>query len=600
MAEVTISTKVEAPDISSLQNLTKELKAAKSAALNGDGQAAKRVAELKDKIDDLKDATQTFQGSGVEKLKNSFGLLTDGFKNFDSDKVKIAFKGIGQAMSAVPIFLLVEGITALIENFDVVVEKFKEFFNIQSDGEKAVKALNAEIERQKDLNKAASSAYENEIKILEAQGASSAKIIAKKRELNALKIRELEIDTELQKKKIEEIFLNDSLIESTTKFNIALQRKLGNNKAADLLEKALFKDKIERAKTETDKLKENAIAIANLKTEIRVEEIKNDVEVQKKRDENRKKNIDESQKEADELFQQLSRRQDAEDKLNAEARKREKEAKEAAAKAEAERLKQIEANNIKVQEDAVNELKNVLALRVQVAEAGSQDQLNALLNQLETEKQLTLAKYDEGTEERLLLEQKFQSQKDQLITDYRNKQFKEDLQVATDGFTALQGLSDTYFTLKQAQEQEGTEEYERNAKKQFEINKALQLGTAVITGIQSILAITSVPDFTLGVATAIRIAAQVALNVASIAKIATTKYKSTSSAGGGVPKLSTGGGGGGNVNPSQPNIPAPKPQDSTQFDEQGNRINSQPIIVKVSEINDTQSRVARVKEQSVF
>lgn len=600
MAEVTISTKVEAPDISSLQNLTKELKAAKSAALNGDGQAAKRVAELKDKIDDLKDATQTFQGSGVEKLKNSFGLLTDGFKNFDSDKVKIAFKGIGSAMSAVPIFLLVEGITALIENFDVVVEKFKEFFNIQSDGEKAVKALNAEIERQKDLNKAASSAYENEIKILEAQGASSAKIIAKKRELNALKIRELEIDTELQKKKIEEIFLNDSLIESTTKFNIALQRKLGNNKAADLLEKALFKDKIERAKTETDKLKENAIAIANLKTEIRVEEIKNDVEVQKKRDENRKKNIDESQKEADELFQQLSRRQDAEDKLNAEARKREKEAKEAAAKAEAERLKQIEANNIKVQEDAVNELKNVLALRVQVAEAGSQDQLNALLNQLETEKQLTLAKYDEGTEERLLLEQKFQSQKDQLITDYRNKQFKEDLQVATDGFTALQGLSDTYFTLKQAQEQEGTEEYERNAKKQFEINKALQLGTAVITGIQSILAITSVPDFTLGVATAIRIAAQVALNVASIAKIATTKYKSTSSAGGGVPKLSTGGGGGGNVNPSQPNIPAPKPQDSTQFDEQGNRINSQPIIVKVSEINDTQSRVARVKEQSVF
>lgn len=600
MAEVTISTKVEDPDISSLQNLTKELKAAKSAALNGDGQAAKRVAELKDKIDDLKDATQTFQGSGVEKLKNSFGLLTDGFKNFDSDKVKIAFKGIGSAMSAVPIFLLVEGITALIENFDVVVEKFKEFFNIQSDGEKAVKALNAEIERQKDLNKAASSAYENEIKILEAQGASSAKIIAKKRELNALKIRELEIDTELQKKKIEEIFLNDSLIESTTKFNIALQRKLGNNKAADLLEKALFKDKIERAKTETDKLKENAIAIANLKTEIRVEEIKNDVEVQKKRDENRKKNIDESQKEADELFQQLSRRQDAEDKLNAEARKREKEAKEAAAKAEAERLKQIEDNNIKVQEDAVNELKNVLALRVQVAEAGSQDQLNALLNQLETEKQLTLAKYDEGTEERLLLEQKFQSQKDQLITDYRNKQFKEDLQVATDGFTALQGLSDTYFTLKQAQEQEGTEEYERNAKKQFEINKALQLGTAVITGIQSILAITSVPDFTLGVATAIRIAAQVALNVASIAKIATTKYKSTSSAGGGVPKLSTGGGGGGNVNPSQPNIPAPKPQDSTQFDDQGNRINSQPIIVKVSEINDTQSRVARVKEQSVF
>ena len=47
----------------SLAELKKELKAAQSAALNGDGVAAKRVAELKDKLDDLKDATKTLQGS---------------------------------------------------------------------------------------------------------------------------------------------------------------------------------------------------------------------------------------------------------------------------------------------------------------------------------------------------------------------------------------------------------------------------------------------------------------------------------------------------------------------------------------------------------
>lgn len=102
----------------SVAQLRNELKAAQSAALNGDGKAAKRVAELKDRMEDLKDETRSLQGSGIEKLKSSFGLLTDGFKNFDGDKISTAFKGIGGAMKAIPILLIVEGIRYLIENFD--------------------------------------------------------------------------------------------------------------------------------------------------------------------------------------------------------------------------------------------------------------------------------------------------------------------------------------------------------------------------------------------------------------------------------------------------------------------------------------------------
>ena len=101
-----------------VENIRKELTKAKAAALNGDGAAAKRVAELTDKMEDLKDETRSLQGSGVEKLKNSFGLLTDGFKNFDGGKIATAFKGIGSAMKAIPILLIVEGIRYMIENFD--------------------------------------------------------------------------------------------------------------------------------------------------------------------------------------------------------------------------------------------------------------------------------------------------------------------------------------------------------------------------------------------------------------------------------------------------------------------------------------------------
>jgi hypothetical protein len=118
-SKVVITTEVKTGDsLNSLKNLKKELKEAQAAALNGDGKAAKRVAELKDRMDDLTDATKTFQGSGVERATSSLNLLGDGFKNLDLDKVKTGFKGLGAAMAAVPIFLIVEGITYLIQNFE--------------------------------------------------------------------------------------------------------------------------------------------------------------------------------------------------------------------------------------------------------------------------------------------------------------------------------------------------------------------------------------------------------------------------------------------------------------------------------------------------
>ena len=76
----------------SLKQLKQELKEAKSAALNGDGAAAKKIAELTDRMDDLRDATRSMQGSGVEQAKTSLSMLGEGFKNLDFDKIKTAFK----------------------------------------------------------------------------------------------------------------------------------------------------------------------------------------------------------------------------------------------------------------------------------------------------------------------------------------------------------------------------------------------------------------------------------------------------------------------------------------------------------------------------
>ena len=105
-------------EINSLKDLKQAKKDATDAFLRGDKDAAKAIADLKDKTEDLTDATQTLKGSGVEKLNGSFAQLSDGFKNFDTEKIKTGFKGIGSAMAAIPILLIVEGFKYLIENFD--------------------------------------------------------------------------------------------------------------------------------------------------------------------------------------------------------------------------------------------------------------------------------------------------------------------------------------------------------------------------------------------------------------------------------------------------------------------------------------------------
>ena len=103
--------------------------------------AGKKLADLKDKIGDLNDSTKTFSGSGVEKLTSSFGLLGEGIGNFDFDKIKTGFKGVGAAMSAIPIFLIIEGLKLLWDNFD----KITAMFDTTTASEKALAEATKEV-----------------------------------------------------------------------------------------------------------------------------------------------------------------------------------------------------------------------------------------------------------------------------------------------------------------------------------------------------------------------------------------------------------------------------------------------------------------------
>lgn len=116
--------------IESMKDLKAAIKAAKdeqlkAASVYGESskefiEASKNVSKLKDKVEDLNDSTKSLKGSGVEKVTESFSQLGEGLRNLDTDKIKTGFRGIGAAMSAIPIFLLIEGLKYLVENFDEV------------------------------------------------------------------------------------------------------------------------------------------------------------------------------------------------------------------------------------------------------------------------------------------------------------------------------------------------------------------------------------------------------------------------------------------------------------------------------------------------
>ncbi len=115
----------------------------------GDGAGFKKLSQAindtEGKLGDLNDSFNTLKGSGVERLTSSFGLLKEGFLSFDSDKIGTAFKGVGAAMSAIPIFLLIEGVKALIDNFDVVVDVFKSFTAEAQTQAKTLRELNSNL-----------------------------------------------------------------------------------------------------------------------------------------------------------------------------------------------------------------------------------------------------------------------------------------------------------------------------------------------------------------------------------------------------------------------------------------------------------------------
>ena len=352
----------------SIAGIRKSIKALKSEALSvgeagkGFKQLQNAANDLQDKLDDLGDSAKTLKGTGVEKLTSSFNLLKESFASGDIDKAKIAFNGLGSAMSAIPIFLLIEGIKLLIENFDKVLDFVENLGSSTSESERKIKKLNNTLEETKTLNKTLIPELENRIKLLEAEGASSEKLLKAKNDLFNAQKKELSLQVRINIEKAKAILQNYDLQEQYLIQSANVAEALGQEKEAEKYRKAADLSRKKRAEEYIQAAKEGIQAINDINTEAKVEQIKyNKEEVKSAKDTAKEKSEIKSKAEKDSQAESKKLRDQElleKIKFNTDIQ----EADEEQAEKEKEQLNKIEADKKEIKDAADAKALNASAL----------------------------------------------------------------------------------------------------------------------------------------------------------------------------------------------------------------------------------------------
>ena len=180
------------------------------------------------------------------------------------------------------------------------------------------------------------------------------------------------------------------------------------------------------------------------------------------------------------------------------------------------------------------------------------------------------------------------------------KNINEGFDTAKEALGAITSMQEITTRNKLKGVKKGSIEEEAILKQQFEQQKKMNLAMAAINGAQAILAILSVPDFTLGIASGIRIAASIAATAASISAISSTSFEG----GGNTPSPPPG-----NTPPSNtgqmatPNLFGSNNNANNVGGENQNSNSSTPnftvtAVVSETEMTTVQKRVNRIQQNA--
>ena len=509
------------------------------------------AAALNKRIDAV---NQTLGGSETERAEMGYAKLQESFKKLDFKGIAQGFSILKTAIAATGVMLLVQGVTYLYENFDKLSQGSGGLAKaLRFVGDIITDILNV---GEKMLNWITDTIGLTSQLERDMESMSKAAIDGFKASKEALGEQTAEMDRNIKVAK--------AMGKNTVEMEIEKQKAIIETNKQYLLQ--LQQMSKTRAITEEERklVKEAAKAIKDANAEITIIET------------NAKKEKDEKEKAAAE------KRKADRQKANDEALKAQQEG--------ADRLWEEWLAEQKREEEYIK--KRAEEERIMIEEA---DAFQRQVLQEQEDDRFQAWKNAEELREKEKLGWKTLEQ--------------EKYNIALGGLQAVQNLSDMYFLFKSKNLKKGSKEEEEAAKKAFQVNKALQLSTAIVSGFQAVQ-----NAYTTGLASPIMtvfpayatLQAVIAgvTSAANIAKIASATYSPSASGGGAVEAPS-----GGNVPiPAPPTVNTPGANvEGTRFDQEGNKINNQqtPTIqvnatVGVDEISSKQNRVQVLENQSKF
>jgi uncharacterized membrane protein YgcG len=648
--------------LNGIAQIRSELKALKGELANATdpAQMAKLAEEAGALSDQLKDANEQAavfaSGSRFEQTSNAFGLMQSQLMSMDFEgaatsaklfagnlgkidgkTISSGLKGIGSTLKTVggaflklgaqilinPIFLIAAAVVAIVAGLYILADKlgwvtkfidflaaaFKPLIDMVKwlldalgitsfAADEALAKTSKQLEEEKQKRLEVLGVIDNKIALLDAEGKST---LALRIERN--KYLQEEIDQNLKLLEVmDNNFLNQtSLYKETVKENKAKAQEIKveevklnqeviseGKKAADA-QKAFLAERLAATRLIQD------LQLGVMQDGVEKELLANQYKYERLREDlakNEKLNKDERAKinalyvqEAEQTAATINKKYiDAEAKKQAELAKVIKDSKLLQAQDEEDFAALYDQNTrsaAQLEEDAIREKYFNLIEQAK--------QYNLDTQELEKRQQEELAKIQDEARDK--------------EAEKRNKEREEKIKIAEDYTNSVNALAETAFILSNTFGKQDEISKEKRAKRQFQIQKTMQLSMAILDGYKAAAAsIAANPPVTpLGIAALV---ATISASVAAITKIASTQYGSKSAGG------ASGGGGAAMGGGGTPNAGGGAP--SFSLFGQGNNMNttSQPkdketnltvkAVVVESDITSTQNKVKKMQENATL
>jgi hypothetical protein len=651
--------------LNGIAQIRSELKALKGELANATdpkqmAELGEKAGELSDKLKDANEQVAVFaSGSRFEQTSNAFGLMKSQLMDMDFEgaassaklfagslgkidgkTISASLKGLGSTIASVggaflklgaqlllnPIFLLVTIIGAVVAAFVYLGAKLGWFENIikmltavfrplidmikwlmdalgitSFAAEESMEKTTASLEKEKEQREQILGQMDDKIALLDAEGKST---LALRIERNKYMQEEIANQTKVLEFMSNNFLNQTKLWKDTVKANKAKTQEI---KVEEIKLNQEVKAEQEKAAADYEQFLAARLAARRLIQDIELSVAKDGIE----------KELLANKYKYDRLREDLANNE----KLNKEERAKLNALYLEQSIVEAEKINQkyVDAE-IKKQADIAKIIKDAKLLQAQDEEdfAALYDQNTRSAAQLEEDavrekyfNLITLAEqYGLDTVE---LKKRQEDEIANIEKEARDKkaaeekaEFDRKMKMAEDYAGAVGNLAETVFTISNRFGKQDEISKEKRAKRQFAVQKAMQLSLAIIDGFKAAQAsIAQMPPVTpIGIAALV---ATISASVANVAKIASTQYGSKSTGGG--------GGGGTDVTSMAGNATAGGGAPSFSLFGQGNNQNttgsaqdvennSNQLTVKAivveSDVTSTQNKVKKMQENATL